>query len=326
MNRAQEEEPAILPKLLQMGLTGAAGGIITQHMAAPFLEGDIPDASGVDVTNATTNLEGAELISGPADGGAMLDRPAAGYLADHSASQGLDLQYEHESVSQIAADMDKAGTMTVNGETIKVLDYAPGGSFVQAVAGTLSGAEAVNMLGQTMIHSGALSREIERTQGQGTISLDELTPDQTNPSMVTGGAHHYGDGPATNSFENHHSLSMFSEGGDADDEENAKNDIQRTDSPLRQQLEIEHRLALQAALETSDEANISSTVQVGGKSLSIKTHYEARHPDNAVEQKEGEKHLQDVMHRPGNDIQTANEHFRMRSLIESNDAGLELKP
>ena len=320
MSAAQQQEPGILPKLVQMGLAGATGSIVTQHLAAPFLDGSVPASGGVDITNSTPHLAGAELHSGPAEGGTMLDRPAAGYLADHSTSHGLNLEYAPDSVSEIASSIDQAGTMTVNGETIKVLDYAPGGEFIQAAGGAqLDAADALGMMGHAAVSSGGLGRELTRNADGVVIDAQGNAVD---PSIVTGGDYNYG--PSLNSVSGgaHRSLDMFADDNESDDSAEAQ--IDKADSPIRQQLELDHRLAMQAALQTSDETEIETTVHAGDKSLSIKTSFEARLADNSVEQKEGEEHLQDVMRRPGNDIQSAHDHFRMRSIIEANDTGLGL--
>jgi hypothetical protein len=295
MERQREEEQSTLSKMIKMGLAGTTGNIVTQHIAAPFIDESIPSVGRKNVTDEIDNIDGAELHSGPAEGGAMLDRPIAGYLAEQTVGNSLSLEYTPDTISTIASNVDEASTMTVNGETIKVLDYAPGGDLIQASGGTqLDASSALGMVGQLAITTGSL---------QGALGTEE----------IAGQSQGFSSG-----------LELSEDGNDNGDRDSESKEINKPGSPLRDQLEAEHRLALQTALQTSDETEIETEVHSGGKSLKVKTSFEARMADSSQEQKEGEKHIQDIIHQPRNDIQKTHDYFRMRSVIESNDEGMSI--
>lgn len=286
-------DESLLSKAHRSIIMGVATGGLAQG-----IDQMMAGSSGTDVTGLTgANIsDGSVLHHGPEEGGEMLDRPSAGYLAHASASNGVAIEPVGNDVSEIARSIDKAGTLQIDGHSIEVLDYLPGGDIVQMASGTVDPgqmlmklaqhgieqqmapggsvpqAEGRKITGEEMPRTSVGENGAENPAGSGSedVMADGSPDDPMSPNGMT-------------------STTASATGRKArrapDADENAR-DLEI--------LGLEHKLDVDTVIQTSDVAQVHTEIHAHGRTLEIETDFEAMKPDNEEERREAADHVEQV--------------------------------
>lgn len=299
MTARQPNPEPLLGKLARMGVVG----ITTAGVGSTFahgLDGAFPDAGPIDVTG----LHGAQIDSGsimhhgPADGGDLLDRPSAGYMAHSSSTNGIELQHDGE-VTTIARHMDKAGTFNVDGNEISVLDYIPGGDMVQMAAGNIDPSQIMMTIAQHGI--------------QNQMSHDTVgTPGRTRTEVGAADVAESNDGSSINAEEGR--VDRIGRKVDADGQHIPDADENARDMEA---LALQHRIDLDTAVETSDQYRVHTEIHAHGRTLVIDTDFEATAKDNSFERAEAAEHVEEVAHAPVGEMEHSRPDMHFRSKVQA---------
>lgn len=303
-----EEEESIISRLARTALMHvASAGIVSaaQNGVDQAIAGTTPaDVTGLNGAQIT---DGSTLHHGPADAGDLLDRPAGGYLAHASSSNGVIMQNGHD-ISSIARDIDKAGTLTMDGHSISVLDYVPGGDFVQIAAGHADPTQIMMTLAQHGIERELGGMAKKAVTGGGRTESIDLIGDSENDRNSSGpgsiGADDEHHDPKTGDGRHQKPGGMNAQHiPDAD--ENARD---------LEQLAVMHKMDLDAAVETSDQSSVHTEIHAHGRTLEIDTEFEARAASNDAERAEASEHVEEVAHgsMTEHEHDAPNMHFRSK--------------
>lgn len=281
--------------------------------AGQLITGFPPDPSqvlGSDVINETKVLDitgsngsyvgdGSIIYQGPQAGGDLMDRPLSGYLAHSSAAEGIELERTMD-MTTIARNIDSAGTFTVDGQKISVLDYIPGGDIVQATSGNVDPAKLIIELA----HYGSVNSQETRQEAFHQESKDE------NVSNVAEEEQYQNSIKSNDSFEGQKNLEKH---------QTQDVDAQYADQAQKAQdlesLSLQHRLDLHTVVETSDQSEVLTSIHAHGQTLELKTVFEARSPDHQEEQKEAESHVKDLVHSPLEETESKKPDMIFRSKV-----------
>lgn len=334
---AQHEGASFLGSLAKAGLTGIKA---KTGLTVPFEE-DILAAMPDDPTivEGPVNIAG-ELVPGPVEGGSFLERPIAGSLADASEIQSLLLQYEPGQAIETLAGQ---GHMLINNIDIDIaqirdgleqgidqgIDYAQ--AFIHDPTGSLANTVQSGM----DLAAGEIEQGIDiATQGAeawiASLGVDPSQLAQAISSSSTQLLDALGHGPdQLGSLLSSHTgsaaglalsgrlLSLFEQR-----EQERITEIEFQKAADRIALEVEHHAKLQEALRTDDASHVETEIFRNGASTKITTDFEARHPDEDLEKKEGESHLHEAIRAPNSDVQMQLNHMHFRSQFEEHDIGI----
>jgi len=300
-------------------MEAASGGM------ANGLDAVMAGSHGTDVTGlGGANVpDGSTLHHGPAEGGQLLDRPSAGYMAHASTSQGVELEPQAEGISNIARGMNEAGTMTVDGQTIQVLDYMPGGDFVQMAAGQVDPGQMLMKIAQH-----GISEEVEKSGGgamtlePGTASTGVRPGDPSAPSHSdrSDGSGRPGDPEghdATSTTEGDPAHGAAAGGQDVAAKRAAGQHVPDADENARdlEALSFQHRLDVDTAIQTSDHAEVHTQIHAHGRTLEIDTDFDATKPNNDEERAEAAEHVNEVARGGHDEVNLDEPGMHMRSRI-----------
>jgi hypothetical protein len=242
-----------------------------------------------------------------------MDRPLSGYLAHSSAAEGIELERTMD-MTTIARNIDSAGTFTVDGQEISVLDYIPGGDIVQATSGNVDPAKLIIELA----HYGSVNSQETRQEAFHQESKDE------NVSNVAEEEQYQNSIKSNDPFEGQKNLEKH---------QTQDVDAQYADQAQKAQdlesLSLQHRLDLHTVVETSDQSEVLTSIHAHGQTLELKTVFEARSPDHQEEQKEAESHVKDLVHSPLDETESKKPDMVFRSKVlahldaAARDEGLE---
>lgn len=326
----EQTEESLLSRLHRTVLMEVATGGI-----ANGLDTVMAGAHGTDVTGLSgANVgHGSALHHGPADGGELLDRPSAGYMAHASTQQGVAIEPQGEEISHIARGMNDAGTMTVDGQTIQVLDYMPGGDMVQMAAGQVDPGQMLMKIAQH-----GISEEVEKSGGDGmsmeraigsapagqetvftergssgqTGIHDHMAPDDMGTQHDRGAdgnhagipEHDVSNGAAGTAGRMAAKHALGQHIPDAD--ENAR-DLEA--------LALQHRLDVDTAIQTSDHSEVHTQMHAHGRTLEIDTDFDATKPSNDQERSEASEHVTEVARGGHDEVNLDEPGMHMRSRI-----------
>lgn len=274
--RTEESPPSRMQRSIIMGV--ATGGV------ANGIDEMMSGATGTDVTGlAGANIgDGSHIHHGPEEGGDILDRPSAGYMAHASATNGITVGPQQGGISEIARSIDKAGTLEIDGHAIDVLDYLPGGDYVQMASGGVDPGQMLMKLAQHGVqhelaaHASPTSGNADGNHIHDGTGVDRVTqgeddsavpPGQTEGRTAIGGP---GRAPGRHM---------------PDSDENAR-DLEA--------LSLEHKLDVDTAIQTSDVAQVHTEIHAHGRMLEIDTNFEAVKPDSDEERREAAEHVDDL--------------------------------
>lgn len=333
MTSRQHESEGLVGKTVKFGVKGmitAATGSTLAH----GLDGAFPGDAGMDVTG----MHGAQIDSGsvlhhgPVEGGELMDRPSAGYMAHASADNGIALSQETD-VSTIARSINDAGTFSTGSGTVSVMDYLPGGDMVQLAAGQVDPSQiAMSVMQQGM--------EQQLAHGSGhAAGAAHAGGAAFDPSgMHHAGSPHHASGGEGGGGGNGH---LAVDGQPLDGSTNAAGiaaaraghaHIPDADENARdmEELAVQHRLDLDTAVQTSDRAHVHTEVHAHGRTLEIDTDFEATAPDNAEERAEAAEHVREATHSPLSEMEHSRPDMHFRSKVHafldaaSRDEGISL--
>lgn len=340
MSSRQHEEESITGKaarLALMGITSAGVGSALGH----GLDGLFPGADPVDVTglHGAQVDDGSVLHHGPSEGGDLLDRPSAGYMAHSSAGNGLELQQDGD-VSQIARDIDKAGTFTIDGQEISVLDYVPGGDYVQMAAGNVNPSQlAMGLLHHGMERQMRMGEDISEVQGEdGTVEVGLMVARGQSSGVATEAGMQNGQDHEENALVMEEG---FGRGEDASADTVVITSARGSGSVAKgpdadqnardmESLALQHRMDLDTAVQTSDQQTVHTQMHAHGRTLEVETNFEATAPDNREEREEAAEHVQDVAHSAMTETESSRPdmHFRSRVMAhldaQARDEGISI--
>ncbi len=297
----------ITSQALRHGLLGVA----TSGVGSAYVNGldGVIHQDPTDVTGlAGAQIDGGSTFHhGPAAGGDMLERPAAGYMAESSAHSGVTLDQDVSGISTIARDVNEAGTFTYDGQSYEVLDYIPGGDLVQIAAGSANPTQIMTTLAQHGI--------AQQMRGGDPSAGDRHAPAGPDPvggsstTMEAGGSSTPNDAAGSQRGDASRSIADPVHGQHVPDaDENARD---------REALMLQHRMDLDTAVETSDQSRVVTEVHAHGRTLSIDTEFEARAPDNAEERAEAEEHVHEAARSATDETENATADMRFRSKVQA---------
>lgn len=318
MTSRQHESEGLIGKTVKFGVKGVVMAS-TGSTLAHGLDGTFPNDAGVDVTgmNGSQIDSGSVLHHGPSEGGELLDRPSAGYLAHASTDSGVALTHDMD-VSTIARDINDAGTFSTGSGSVSVMDYLPGGDMVQLAAGQVD---------PSQIAMGALQQGMERQMADGGVhsattagggamdpsGLQDASARQ--PGVQTTGGPVPQDGAsdggsaASGGGTTAAIAAARSFGGHVPDADENARDMEA--------LAFQHRLDLDTAVETSDSAHVHTEIHAHGRTLEIDTDFEATAHDNAEERAEAAEHVREATHSPLSEMEHSRPDMHFRSKVHA---------
>lgn len=331
----QQEGEALIGKLLRMGVMGVATAGVGSALGHS-LDGAIPTTGPVDVTGLHGGQidTGSVMHHGPSEGGELLDRPSAGYMAHSSAGNGLEIQQGHD-VSTIARDMDKAGTFTVGDHQIAVLDYMPGGDLLQMAGGSVNPGQMMMSLAQH-----GLQQQMEQGGSDGSVAMIDgarmpgvgtggiASPDGFAASDQGGGAVQGGRHVPAESGEHvdgggiadgQHAIAGITAAGRPRKLDAHGNHIPDADENARdmETLGLQHRMDLDTAVETSDQQRVHTELHAHGRTLEIDTDFEATARSNSEERAEAAEHVEEMIHAPSGEMEHSRPDMHFRSRVQA---------
>lgn len=306
----------ITSQILRHGLLGvASSGVASTYVNGldEVLHQEPADVTGLAGAQVDT---GSVLHHGPSSGGELLDRPVAGYMAESSAHSGLSVEQSTSEVSRIARDLNEAGTFTHDGQSYEVLDYIPGGDFVQIAAGTANPTQIM----MTIAQHGIINQMRQQDLGSGGQATEAggIGDPATAPHRggAIDGARDEGRGRSVaggqGSASNDGGRSIADAGHDDHDlpdaDENARD---------REALMLRHRLDLDTAIETSDQSRVTTEIHAHGRTLTIDTEFEARAQDNSEERAEAEDHVHEASRAATEETENSAPDMHFRSKVQA---------
>lgn len=312
--KGQEDERGTLyERIVRSGMSAMTTNAIMGAVSEGVTAADIPTQQ--EVLERVPSLEG-EVLPGPAEGGGFFDRPMAGAMADNSMSQSLDIEYAHEGAVSAA---EGAGTMSVNGQSIEVAEYLPGADLAKIATGqSLDAGDATGIL---------MERAMDNRGKSPSQSQDDNTSSEGGESSASGSDEGRTPGRAIGDDGSAIALGGRDISKDAhiQADPEARKEQQEVETKIeRQALEVEHKEGLKEALRTQDLGEAVTERHTKHGELRMTTQFEARHPDNGHELKEGEEHVTQAIRSPRSESSTdmADIHFRTMMSEQENDKGI----
>lgn len=324
---AEKEKESVYGKLIKHGLGSITTNAVLGAVAEGVTAGDLPE--GHESLSRLPDMEG-EVIPGPAEGGGFLERPIAGTMAESSLEQSMELTYGHDGIASAA---EGSGAMTVNGHTIDVPDYLPGADYAKLAMGqSLDAGDGLSILMEQGMGAGTRNAMSQNGSGNQDSDGDDSSGDGQGSSSGSG---------STGSDESRiteravgmdtpfGSQAYATETGKDENPEDKAERVSKEHEEIqveKENLEIEHRAELREALRTQDLG--TAVTERSGKhgSLRLETQFEARNPDNDLEQKKGDEHITDVMRSPRSSTRTDNDQIHLLTLLQEqekdNDRGI----
>ncbi|WP_298843144.1 hypothetical protein [uncultured Salinicola sp.] len=316
----EKDKESIYGKLIKHGLGSMTTNAVLGAVAEGVTAGDLPDDH--ESLSSLPDMQG-EVIPGPAEGGGFLERPIAGTMAESSLEQSMELTYGHDGA---ASSVGGSGSMTVNGHTIDVPDYLPGADYAKLA------------MGQSLDAGDGLSILMEQGMGAGTRNAMSQNgggskDDGSEESSGDGGSSGNGSG-STGSDESRlteravgmddplASQAYTTESGKDENPETKAERASKENEEIqleKENLEIEHRAELREALRTQDLGTAITERTGKHGSLRLETQFEARNPDNDLEQKKGDEHITDVMRSPRSATRTDNDQIHLLTLLHEQE-------
>lgn len=317
----KEEDKPLVERIVKSGLSAITTNAVIGAVAEGVSAADLPDKG--EVIDKMPSVEG-EIIKGPEEGGGFLERPMAGAMAESSLEQSLEIQYGEESYSKLD---EGSGTMNVNNNEIPVSEYLPGSDVAKLA------------MGEQLDAGDGLGIMMERGMDQSKQELKqaEMAASAAASSANGGGS---GDGSSDGSDDNDEGRAgertigedgaALSLGGiETEKDQNLnpeeKKEKQATETKIeREALEVEHKADLTEALRTQDVGETVNERTTKHGTLRMETQFEARNPDNNLEQKKGQDHISEAIRSPRNESSMTLDDMRFRTLMseKENDKGI----
>ena len=302
-------------------------GSLVKHGLASLTTNAMVGAVAEGVTAAELPDGGQALSQMPdLEGGGFVERPMAGAMADSALEQSLEMTYGQDGVAQAA---EGSGLLTVNGHSINVPDYLPGSDIAKLAMGqSLDAGDGLSLLMEQGMGAGTRNSMVQSGGGQDDDDSESSSSDSSSSS---------GDGSDEGKMseramgmDNPLTSQPYATGNGKEETSEAKAERVANEHHEvqieKENLEIEHRVELREALRTQDLG--TAVTERTGKhgSLRLETQFEARHPDNDLEQKKGEEHVTDVMRSPRSATRTDNDQIHLLTLLheqeKENDRGI----
>lgn len=341
--------------LMTRGLLGGApvptdGALVDPSM----LDHDVPrSATPADGMSAEAFSHGATVISGPEEGGALLERPVGSFLAEHAADRSIELDPNagESGATYLARRIAGAGEMTVAGMDVNLIDFVPGGDIVQMVAGerfnpsSMMLAIAKGKMESEAIHGHLLHRETEQERAAEDARLasspsinDRLTssPSTDDRHVAHAGQHRHGDvgtghgekerttgdgtGPATDEAlpardEDEQDRAPGTEPGpDRKGRPRIDADTAARDLAILGQ---EHARNLDNAVSQWDEHDVHTEMTLHGRRIEVDTHFDAHNVDNAKERDTARDHAGRIPGSQDNETVTEGSKMAFRSQVHA---------
>lgn len=296
--------------LMTKGLLGGVPTPVDAIAADPsmFDVGATHGASSADGLAGQAMSHGATVISGPSEGGALLERPVGSFLAEQATEQSLEIeQFDGaQGASYLAKRVAGAGEMQFAGMDLNLIDFVPGGDFVQMAAGekfnpsSMMLSLAKGRLEAEAVHGHLLHRETDLERAQ---HREEMA---TSPSMSEEPAHGSGDGDVSPwGLERGSDAPLKTDLG-GDQAMDGAEDGQRVDGNGRPTIDSdtaardmailgnEHARNLDNAVTQWDEQDVHTEMTLHGRHIEIDTHFDAHNPDNRKERDKAEDHAREI--------------------------------
>jgi hypothetical protein len=325
-----------LTKLMTKGLLGGAPTPLEAVGVDPAaLAHGVPGTStAVDGLSGHALADGATIIGGPPEGGALLDRPVGSFLAEHATEQSVELeQFAGEGgVSYLARRVAGAGEMQMLGMDVNLIDFVPGGDVVQMVAGerfdpsSMLLSLAKGRMEAEAVHGHLLDmgREGDREHARADArqSSDPVLGDQ--PGAGPGGnAVTAGRDVGQRGEEKADALDVEEGEGGGPGGTRATDRLGRPridgDTAARDLALVssEHALDLDNAVSQWDEHDVHTEMTLHGRRLEIDTHYDAHNPDNRKEVETADSHARHIPDAADRETVTEGSRMAFRSQVHA---------
>jgi hypothetical protein len=192
--------------------------------------------------------------------------------------------------------------MQINGMDVNLIDFVPGGDFVQMAAGekfnpsSMMLALAKGRMEAEMIHGHLLHRETDQERAERQIEM------ASSPSMSEA------PGPEQARWGNRKPDGAGLDGGAAEEDKamDGHEGEGRTDASGRPSIDSdtaardmailghEHARNLDNAVSQWDEQDVHTEMMLHGRRIEIDTHFDAHNPDNAKEREKAEDHAKEI--------------------------------
>jgi len=304
-----------ITRLMTKGLLGGAPTPVDAIGVDPgmFENAASGSASTVDGLSSHAMSHGATVISGPPEGGSLLERPVGSFLAEQATHQSLEIeQYAGDhGPTYLAKRVAGAGEMQMAGMDVNLIDFVPGGDFVQMAAGEKFDPSHVMMalakgrMEAEVVHGHLLHRETDRERAEHRIDMAS-SPSMTDETSGAGGMEHAGGGITPWGNAKRDGVSMDGaadgEGATMGGEEGGG----RTDAAGRPAIDGdtaardlailggEHARNLDNAVSQWDEQDVHTEMMLHGRHIEIDTHFDAHNPDNTKEREKAEDHAKEI--------------------------------
>ncbi|MFZ3481732.1 hypothetical protein [Sphingomonas sp. 3-13AW] len=306
----------IISQLMTKGFLGVSPvpvGDMTAD-AGVFEHGAAPAGSSVDGLPSHAMPNAATIISGPPEGGSLLDRPVGAFLSEQAEDRSISLEQftSEEGHTYLAKRLAGAGEMEVGGVRVNAIDFVPGGDIVKLAAGEEFNANSLGLsLAKGLVEANVLHGSRSRTETNEGRALDGAGMLEARQIANGAGAPHH---PA---LEEGCSLHSGDGGGGADAQEAPTADDQAlgfqdgvallaTGRRRRQSIDFdteardmaivgaEHALNLDNAVSQWDEQDVHTEMMLHGRKVEIDTHFDAHHDDNRKERDTAGDHAKEI--------------------------------
>jgi hypothetical protein len=305
-----------ITRLMTKGLLGGAPTPVDAIGVDPgmFEHAASGTASTVDGLSSHAMSHGATVISGPPEGGSLLERPVGSFLADQATHQSLELeQYAGDhGPTYLAKRVAGAGEMHMAGMDVNLIDFVPGGDFVQMAAGekfdptTMMMALAKGRMEAEVIHGHLLHRETDHEREERRIDMASSPSMGEDTPYGEAGSGHAGSETTPWGTRSRDGAGMDGQGKGEEatmDGEEGKGRVDEAGRPVidsdtaARDLAIlggEHARNLDNAVSQWDEQDVHTEMTLHGRRVEIDTHFDAHNPDNAKEREKAEDHVKEI--------------------------------
>lgn len=323
-----------ITKLMTRGLLGGAPTPVDGIMADPgmFESGATGAATEVDGLSSHAMSHGATVISGPSEGGSLLERPVGSFLAEQATHQSLELEQfagDH-GPTYLAKRVAGAGEMQLAGMDVNLIDFVPGGDFVQMAAGekfnpsSMMMALAKGRMEAEVIHGHLLHRETDQERAERQVEMAS-SPSMSESPMSGPGSPDAGrwgtrsaDGAGLEGNSEGEGQAVDGQEGagriDAAGRPALDNDTAARDMAI---LGNEHARNLDNAVSQWDEHDVHTEMMLHGRRIEIDTHFDAHNPDNAKEREKAEDHAKEIPVDGNNETVTEGNRMAFRSQVHA---------
>ena len=333
--------------LMTKGLLGGAPTPVDGALVDPSVldHGASNAAMPADGMSSEAFSHGATVISGPEEGGALLERPVGSFLAEHAGDQSIELDPNagESGATYLARRIAGAGEMTVAGMEVNLIDYVPGGDFVQMAAGERFNPTSVMMalakgrMEAEVIHGHLLHRETdhdrvpEDTRRAASPSIDDRHLAHAEQGLhheagTSRGARGGGDNRAEGSEADRTSPH---EEGERDAHEGAPGTGPGLDRKGRPRIDAdtaardlailgsEHARNLDNAVSQWDEQDVHTEMTLHGRRIEVDTHFDAHNVDNAKERDIARDHARKIPDSQNKETVTEGSKMAFRSQVHA---------